>query len=102
VTRGTIATTLVVLAAVAWQGKHLGVFQGRGRLELRPSFDLTQGSGRVRALLDVDRRHGLHVLEAGLVLDTRDDEIAPAAGQHHQLRARASPWGAGRARRRWA
>jgi hypothetical protein len=57
--------------------------------------DLAFGSPRLRSLLLVDRRHGLHLLEAGLVLDARDDEIAPLSGQYHQLKLRISPWGAG-------
>jgi hypothetical protein len=57
--------------------------------------DLTTGSDRVRALLNVDRRHGLLLLEAGLLLDTRDNEIAPAAGQLHSFKARASAGGFG-------
>jgi hypothetical protein len=54
--------------------------------------DATQGSERVREILQVDRRHGLHLLEGGLVIDTRDDEVSPATGQYHQIELRASPW----------
>jgi hypothetical protein len=57
--------------------------------------DLASGSDRVRSLLRVHTQAGLHLLEAGLVLDSRDDEIAPARGQHHGLRVRVSPWGVG-------
>ena len=42
--------------------------------------DATLGSERQRELLQVDTRHGLHLLEGGLVIDTRDDEIALAWG----------------------
>jgi hypothetical protein len=55
--------------------------------------DLREGSPEVRSLLIVDRRAGLNVLEAGLQLDTRDQEIAPERGQWHQLKVRVSPWG---------
>jgi hypothetical protein len=54
--------------------------------------DDAMGSDRVRGLLMVDRRHGLHLLEGALVFDTRDDEIAPSRGMHHQVEVRVSPW----------
>jgi hypothetical protein len=54
--------------------------------------DATTGSERERDLLQVDRRHGLHLLEGGLVIDTRDDEISPSHGGYHQIEVRASPW----------
>ena len=57
--------------------------------------DLTMGSPRVKSILDVDRNHGLLLLEAGLLYDTRDDEIAPAAGFLHAVKLRASPGGGG-------
>jgi hypothetical protein len=57
--------------------------------------DLRAGSPEVRSLLEVDRRAGLNVLEAGLQLDTRDDEIAPERGVWNQLKVRVSPWGWG-------
>ena len=44
------------------------------------------------SLLQVDRRHGLHLLEGGLVIDTRDDEISPSHGGFHHIEVRASPW----------
>jgi hypothetical protein len=57
--------------------------------------DLTSGSPRVRSLLNVDRNHGLLLLEGGLLLDTRDDEIAPNAGQLHSFKLRVSAGGFG-------
>jgi hypothetical protein len=53
--------------------------------------DLTTGSPQVKSILNVDRNHGLLLLETGLLLDTRDSEIAPAAGQMHSLKLRVSP-----------
>jgi hypothetical protein len=55
-------------------------------------IDATQGSERQRDLLQVDRKHGLHLLEGGLVIDTRDDEVSPSHGGFHQIEVRASPW----------
>jgi hypothetical protein len=57
--------------------------------------DLASTDPRIRSLLKVDRRHGLHLVEVALLLDTRDDEIAPTTGQWHSLKLRASPWGVG-------
>jgi outer membrane protein assembly factor BamA len=57
--------------------------------------DQRNGSARVRALLAGSRKHALHLLEAGLVFDTRDSEIAPTSGQFHQVEARVSPWQTG-------
>jgi hypothetical protein len=54
--------------------------------------DLARGDARVRALLHVDPVHGLNLFEAGLMLDTRDDEMAPAHGQYHSVKVRVSPW----------
>jgi hypothetical protein len=54
--------------------------------------DATLGSERERELLQVDTRHGLHLLEGGLVIDTRDDEISPSHGGFHTIEVRASPW----------
>jgi hypothetical protein len=57
--------------------------------------DLTTGSPQVKSILNVDRNHGLLLLEAGLLYDTRNDEIAPEAGQLHSVKVRASPGGGG-------
>jgi hypothetical protein len=57
--------------------------------------DLTTGSPEVKSLLNVDRNHGLFLLEAGLLFDTRDNEIAPNRGQLHSVKLRASPGGWG-------
>jgi hypothetical protein len=55
-------------------------------------LDASQGTDRQRDLLQVDRQHGLHVLEGGLVIDTRDDEVSPSRGAFHTIEVRASPW----------
>ena len=66
------------------------------RLQFEPDSkvlaDLADGSPAVRDLLLVDREHLLNWLEAGLVYDSRDNEVAPARGQNHRLSVRASPW----------
>jgi outer membrane protein assembly factor BamA len=53
------------------------------------------GSTLVRELAADDphltRVHGVVRFETGLAYDSRDNEIAPGAGQWHQLTARASP-----------
>lgn len=49
----------------------------------------------VRDLLHVERSFGLPLLETGLVLDARDDEIAPSRGQYHTAKVRVSPGGLG-------
>jgi outer membrane protein assembly factor BamA len=54
--------------------------------------DAANGSPEVRDVLKLDRRHGLHLLQAGLIFDSRDDEIAPSTGQNHRFELRASPW----------
>ena len=55
-------------------------------------IDASQGSARQRGLLQVDHKHGLHLLEGGLIIDTRDDEVSPSHGGFHQIEVRASPW----------
>ena len=66
------------------------------RLELDPSSRLARdqvgGSPQLDALLLVDRSHALHLFEAGLSYDTRENEIAPSRGQFHQLEVRLAPW----------
>jgi hypothetical protein len=59
------------------------------------AHDLREGSPRVRSLLHVDRNHGLHLLEAALIYDTRDDEVSASAGHYHMLKVRGSPWRTG-------
>ncbi|HEY0707666.1 MAG TPA: BamA/TamA family outer membrane protein [Polyangia bacterium] len=54
--------------------------------------DLGSSNPAVRELLLVDREHSLHWLEAGLVYDTRDNEVVPARGQNHRASVRGSPW----------
>jgi outer membrane protein assembly factor BamA len=54
--------------------------------------DLTTGSPKVRSILNVDTDSGLHLIEAGLSFDNRDDEITPTEGQWHSLKVRVSPW----------
>jgi hypothetical protein len=66
------------------------------RLDFSPSSRLAQdqllGSPRLRDLLQADSRHALHLVEAGVLLDTRNEEIAPSRGQFHQLEVRLAPW----------
>lgn len=57
--------------------------------------DLRSPDDDVRAILDVDRRHGLVRVEAGIAFETRDDEIETQRGQFHQARVRQSLGGAG-------
>jgi outer membrane protein assembly factor BamA len=54
--------------------------------------DAQQGSDEVRDVVKVDPRHGLHVMQAALIFDSRDDEVAPSIGQHHIVQVRGSPW----------
>jgi hypothetical protein len=54
--------------------------------------DLASPDPRVRSLLHVDTRFWLHLLDVGLLLDTRDDEIEPQQGQLHTFKVRVSPW----------
>ena len=46
----------------------------------------------VRSLLQIDTNHILHWLEAGLIYDSRDNEVNPSRGQHHRLEIRGAPW----------
>jgi hypothetical protein len=57
--------------------------------------DLASENERVRELLHVHANQGLHLLEAGMLLDTRDDELCPSRGQLHSLKLRVSPWSTG-------
>lgn len=65
-------------------------------LDYNPSSRLAQdqltGSPQLRQLLQVDRRHALHLFEAGLLFDTRDNEVAPSRGMFHQVEVRLAPW----------
>lgn len=54
--------------------------------------DATNGTAQERSILHLDRNHGLHLLQASLILDTRDDEVSPSRGMFHELGARVSPW----------
>jgi hypothetical protein len=54
--------------------------------------DLSSGDPDITELLLVDRQHFLHWLEAGLVYDTRDNEVVPARGHNFRSSVRASPW----------
>lgn len=53
--------------------------------------DLASADPRLRALVLVRPRFFQPVIEGGLGLDWRDDEIAPSRGQHHTVKVRASP-----------
>ncbi len=63
------------------------------RPESTLAMDLASTDQNVRDLLLVDRRFGVHLVEAGLAFDRRDDEIAPARGQFHTVKVRLSPGG---------
>ena len=75
-------------------------------LKYDPSSRLAQdqlsGSPQLRGLLLVDQSHALHLFEAGMLFDTRDDETAPSRGQFHQLELRLSPWQSSRHPYRYA
>jgi outer membrane protein assembly factor BamA len=53
--------------------------------------DLASNDPRVRRLLVVDRRVGVHLIELGLAYDRRDDEQAPTRGQWHTIKLLLSP-----------
>lgn len=59
--------------------------------ESRLAQDLAAGPEVLLGRLLVDRRFALLLPEVGLVLDRRDDEIAPSRGHFHQLKVRVSP-----------
>jgi hypothetical protein len=75
-------------------------------LDYDPSSRLAQdqitGSPQVRQLLQVDRSHALHLFEAGMLFDTRDNEVAPLRGQFHQVELRLAPWQSSRHPYRYA
>jgi hypothetical protein len=54
--------------------------------------DANLGDANVRDVVKLDRRHGLHLVQAAVIFDSRDDEIAPSTGQHHIFELRGSPW----------
>jgi hypothetical protein len=58
----------------------------------RLAQDQLTGSPQLRQLLQVDRRHALHLFEAGFLFDTRDNEVAPSRGMFHQVELRLAPW----------
>jgi outer membrane translocation and assembly module TamA len=64
--------------------------------------DQVTGSAQLRGLLQVDRSHALHLFEAGMLFDTRDNETAPSRGQYHQVELRLSPWQSSRHPYRYA
>lgn len=68
----------------------------------RLAQDQVSGSAQLRRLLLVDRQHALHLFEAGMLFDTRDDETAPSRGQYHQVELRLSPWRSSRHPYRYA
>jgi outer membrane protein assembly factor BamA len=74
----------------------LGTMYMYNRIEFQPEStllrDSTTGSDTVRSLLNVNVDHGLHLLEAGLIYDSRDNEIAPHRGMRHIFNVRASPF----------
>ncbi len=58
----------------------------------RLASDLARPAAPGHSLLLLNQEHGVHLIETGLVLDTRDNEVAPTSGQYHQIDARLSPW----------
>jgi outer membrane protein assembly factor BamA len=74
----------------------LGTMYMYNKLEFQPEStllrDATMGSDTVRSLLNVNLDHGLHLFEAGLIYDSRDNEIAPHRGMRHIFNVRASPF----------
>jgi hypothetical protein len=57
--------------------------------------EMRAGSPAVRALLGEAKTHGVLLAEAGLHLDTRDNDVSPERGQFHQIKVRVSPRGGG-------
>jgi hypothetical protein len=53
--------------------------------------DLASTDPRVRRLLVVDRRVGVHLVELGFEYDRRDDEITTTRGQYHSVKMLLSP-----------
>jgi outer membrane protein assembly factor BamA len=74
----------------------IGTMYMHNQLEFGPESTLLRdagmGSDEVRSLLKVNTDHGLHLLEAGLTYDSRDNEVDPTRGQHHRFDVRASPF----------
>jgi hypothetical protein len=68
----------------------------------RLAQDQVSGSPQLRGLLLVDRSHALHLFEAGMLFDTRNDETAPSRGQYHQVELRLAPWQSSRHPYRYA
>ncbi len=58
----------------------------------RLAADLAKPPPGTGSLLHLTPRHGVNLYETALVFDTRDDEVSPTRGQHHQIGARVSPW----------
>ena len=75
-------------------------------LDFDPSSRLAQdqvtGSPQLRELLQVDRRHALHLFEGGMLFDTRDNEVSPSRGVFHQVELRFTPWKSSRHPYRYA
>jgi hypothetical protein len=57
----------------------------------RLAADLTS-PGALAGLVRLDREHAVHLIETGLVVDSRDDEVNPTRGQYHEAGLRLSPW----------
>jgi hypothetical protein len=65
------------------------------RLEINPQSRLAADLAQPAAagdLLHLTARHGVHLVEGAVVVDTRDDQVSPSRGQHHEIGARVSPW----------
>jgi outer membrane protein assembly factor BamA len=72
-----------------------GAYYTQNWLTVSPDSTLAQqmmtGDETVRRILGQASSHGVLILEALLLYDGRDSEIAPDTGQYHQIKLRMSP-----------
>jgi outer membrane protein assembly factor BamA len=80
-----------------WDRLHAGAgsYYTQNWLSVPPQSTLAQqmatGDSLVRTLLGAATPHGVLLLEALALYDSRDSEIAPGSGQFHQIKLRVSP-----------
>ena len=80
-----------------WDHLHAGFgsYYTQNWLEVPAQSTLAQqmvtGDPLVRTLLGAHAPHGVLLLEALALYDSRDNEIAPESGQFHQIKLRVSP-----------
>lgn len=77
-----------------WQGTHnlallIGARYTYNRIRFDPGSTLAQDTMKVSH--DLDSSHGVATIEAGIVYDSRDNELAPKSGQYHAVKFRVSP-----------